>query len=336
MKTRSERAERASTRERLQDGEPPRRHFAPNKSPPLLLIGLLVAVCVRPAEGGGGGQTNSLLASSATQYPSLQRCSNGAPLQWRPYLDAASKAHLAPGVVLASLQHLNLAPIQLAGGLAHQQQLAHQQLVYHPQNINNVGVTIEATFVVASVLKKSAQMGQLKPLQTVKLLYKVSASLSTTSALMTLANSNSQPSSGSNSSDSAGGEQNSILNQSQPPVQLKQQLMQRPRASEPAPCAFELSEHDLVRKVDKIFKLNQNYVLFLDQTAGAALAPQRPAAGHQQAHRASQGRQQVAAGGHQPAVSLHPFASHEPLSNETSRALAKILCKGCGKFQWAR
>lgn len=266
---------------------------------------LLINTCCLAAPSSGG-QQNAVI-QPASFYPLghvQQRCPNGAPVQWRPYLDAASKAHLAPVVAVAALKHLNLTPIQLSVGgdsILTGPQQQQQPIAFHAQNVNNVGVNIEATFAILSVLKRGLPMS-LNASQSIKLFYKVSASLSTTSALMTLANSQGgQDASGSRPSQAPASAHNQ---------HLFRQLMQRQRA----PCALELSEHELVRKAGKIFKLNRNYVLFLDQ------APSQPMRGGGLAR------------GQPDVVGPHPFATHELMTNQTSRALRKILCKNCGKF----
>jgi len=289
-------------------------------------------------------QAGVLMANSAvlaTQYPAIQRCSGGPPLQWRPHLDVTSKAHLAPIVALATLKHLNLTPIQLTGNaILSQHQHQQQQLVYHPQNVNNVGVNIEATFSIATILKRSVPI-DLNAKQNLKLFYRVSASLSTTSALMTLANSN--PTSQFSSNHANSSEQTSTS--SSGPAQVRQLMQASPRNLEmsQASCALDLSEQELVQKANKIFKLNQSYILFLDQPAATMNLNLNLNHHHHQQQQQQQPmqklqflnrrQQQVGAvnrfGGE---LSLHPFASHELLTNQTSRALRKILCKSCGKF----
>lgn len=326
-------------------------------------------------------QTNSIL--STFQYPVIERCTNGAPLQWRPHLDAASKAHLAPVVALGTLRHMNLTPIQLqshhSGYNSRQQQ---QALMYHLQSVNNVGVTIEATFSVTNILKRPATMLNLKPLQDVRLIYHISAPLSTTSALMTLANSGNTSTSdsastgtgtgtgtGTSGRHSASGPQTSGSSA----FQIRGQMLQPNRFTRlggdslsPSPCTLELSEQEFTKKVNKLFKLNQNYIIFLDQSqsqtqalgssrisAPRVLGPnahyyhrvaqssqQYPQVVNQRYHNHHSGQQQQQQSTHPqyveaPALqlaSLQPFASHEPLTNQTSRSVSKILCKNCGKY----
>lgn len=348
-------------------------------------------------------QTNQYTAASAgatttttlNSQHQLQKCSNGPPLQWRPYLDAASKAHLAPIVVLGLLQDLNLTPIELttptnqfqASLLPLNQQQRQQQLAYHPQNINNIGVNIEATFIVTKVLKKSLQTTNLRVAPTIKLIYKVSASLSTTKDLMALINHNNENSTTTTTdlSSNNNNEQQSttatsqslLLNNNHLSSNLNQLATQRSQQmAAAATCSLDLSEHELVKKGGKIFKLNQNYVLFLDQDSKfnqqqqqhqqhyhrqtlsphSMLEVQRAAAfsgdtirnggNYQLQHLNAAYRNHLQVGAASPYltttattihdVSLHPFATHELLTNQTSRALRKILCKDCGKFQWAR
>lgn len=268
------------------------------------------------------GVQNSVLQSGPQFHLGAvqQKCLGGAPVQWRPYLDVASKAHLAPVVAIGSLRHLSLTPIPLSSNLGEslssssiQQQ---QPIAFHAQNINNVGINIEATFSIVNVLKRTIPMN-LNASQTIKLFYKVSASLSTTSALMTLANSNAA-------------EQNPTAQSSRvllPPTgsgisqqHSLRQLVRRERAL----CALDLSEHELEQKASKIFKLNKNYILFLDQVSSAPHASWRSQSGL---------KPQGAAGLDGVMSQPHPFASHELLTNQTSRALRKILCKNCGKLQ---
>lgn len=247
--------------------------------------------------------TNSIL--STFQYPSLERCTSGAPPQWRKHLDPASKAHLAPVVALGTLRHLNLTPIQL------QSRLPQQTLVYHLQNIHNAGVTIEATFTVSNILKKPTSMNNLKPIQDVRLFYHVSASLSTISASITKAN----------SGNSTGSLRGSSALQIRGQVMHPSRLMRLNGDSSVAPCALELSENELVKRVNKLFKLNQTYIIFLDQYRA-----QHP---YQTNPLSPQKADPLAL----DLGSLHPFASHELLTNQTSRSVSRILCKDCGKYR---
>lgn len=269
-----------------------------------------------------------------TQYPSVQRCSSGAPLQWRPYLDAASKAYLAPVVVLGTLKQLNLTPIQLTQQTRQQQHQSQQQIAYHPQNINNAGVNIEATFAVSAILKKRLEPPMaIKLMQTIKLIYKVSASLSTTHALMKLANSNLLNSS-SNSSNSNEANSNLFpLNQSQ--HQSREAQIKMPT------CALDLSEHELVKKAGKIFKMNKRYVIFLEQSSLLSQRhfQQAPSTQlnfnlNQYQNNQNKKQQQVGAVNSFSLTNdlfLHPFATHELLTNRTSRAISKILGQSSGK-----
>lgn len=264
---------------------------------------------------------NSVIQSSAQLHSGAvqQRCPGGAPVQWRPYLDAASKAHLAPVVAIGSLRHLNLTPIPLLGNLGEplaSSSIQQHPIAFHAQNVNNVGVNIEATFTIVNVLKRTNPTS-LNASQTIKLFYKVSASLSTTSALMTLANSNAaeqnltQPARGLAPGAGSG--------QAQHQASFRQ-LMRRQRA----PCALELSEQELEQKAGKIFKLNKNYILFLDQAGLGA---------HKAGSRAQQASSRAAGASTEPSTSsVYPFASHELLTNQTSRVLRRILCKNCGKL----
>lgn len=329
-------------------------------------------------------QTNQYTTTTTTlnSQHQLQKCSNGPPLQWRSHLDAASKAHLAPIVVLGLLYDLNLNPIELTTPTNQfqasllqplNQQQRQQQLAYHPQNINNIGVNIEATFIVTKILKKSLQTN-LKITQTIKLIYKVSASLSTTKDLMTLINHNNENSIKNSTTDeqqAAITSQSLLLSNNNNHLSYLNQLANQRSQQMAATCSLDLSEHELVKKGEKIFKLNQNYVLFLDQQQNSLLnhhqlqqhyhrqtqphsmlEVQRAAAfsggdnrngGNYQLQHLNTAFKNLQVGAASPYlvtttldVSLHPFATHELLTNQTSRALRKILCKNCGKFQWAR
>lgn len=278
------------------------------------------------------------------QQPS-ERCTNGPPLQWRPHLDVAGKAHLAPIVALGSLEKIRIVPIQLGNS-----QIALSNLQQH---VNNVGVNIEATFRVANILKKRVQTS-LNLRQTIKLVYRVSASLSTTSALSSLI------SNAGNSSNQLGSEQqvsNSVEYQHRKELQ---QLLARQQAAANQPevaCALELSENELVKKAERMFKINQNYILFLDQRTASVQAPVGPGQQPQRfsmsptSYNANKQQQVGAASLHvsnlatirptqwaqQPAELQqqtfwpHPFATHEPLTNQTGRTLRKILYKKWGK-----
>lgn len=293
--------------------------------------------------------TNSIL--STFQYPSLERCTSGAPPQWRKHLDAASKAHLAPVVALGTLRHLNLTPIQLQSHQgSYSSRLPQQVLVYHLQNIHNAGVTIEATFTVSNIFKKPATMNNLKPMQDVRLFYHVGASLSTTSKLITLAN----------SGNSTGSLRGSSALQVRGQLMHPSRLMRLNGDSSLAPCALELSENELVKRVNKLFKLDQNYIIFLDQYQASqipnqlAISRSNPSS-HSFHHKLPQAPPIQP---YQPGLyraqhpyqtnplspqkadplaldlgSLHPFASHELLTNQTSRSVSRILCKDCGKYR---
>lgn len=283
--------------------------------------------------GAQAGPVWSASAGSSHQQLGGQRCSSGPPLQWRPHLDAASKAHLAPVVALGTLLRVQTAPIQLNGGAAQttmQQPLS--SLAYHPQNINNVGFYIEATFSIKNLIKRTGgQTNHLRANQTVKLFYKISASLATTNTLMNVVNSNrlNQRSVGGHPELQTAGAASNALQQ---PFNLGPHVRQLTQARQPqVPCAYELSEQDM-RKASKMFQNGDNYILFLDQSSHAAPHSQpalvnanrfQQQVGATQAHLQQDG-----------SSSMQPFAPHEPLSNETSRAIRKILCKSCGKFQW--
>lgn len=315
-----------------------------------LIAGLLSCALIGLESGASQSGANSL--HFKVQYPTFQRCSGGAPLHWRPHLDAASKAYLAPIVAVASLKHLNLTPIQLTGTSGSQVQNARQaQLVYHPQNVNNEGVNIEATFVILRVLKQSSPV-RLEEAQKLKLLYRVSASLSTTTAIMTLANGDIIAANSNNTSEqqvATSGEfmshLNSIQNQRQTLNQSKSQKQRTTEQPLAGVCPLDLSEHELAKKVNKIFKMNQNYVLFLEQAfATNQRQQQQQHQQHQQQQqnqqqqlRQRQSAQQVAQIKSHPLwdAPLHPFATHELLTNQTYRALREIIIKGRGKFQWA-
>lgn len=297
----------------------------------MFVLSLSVSCCIWQLITGVGAQAGPVWSVSAG---SSQRCSSGPPLQWRPHLDAPSKAHLAPAVALGTLLRVQTAPIQLNGGAA---QTAMQQplssLAYHPQNINNVGFYIEATFLIKNLIKRTGgQPSHLRANQTVKLFYKISASLATTNTLMNLVNSNRL----NQRSVSVGGHSELAgSNALQQPFGFGPHVRQLTQARQPqVPCAYELSEQDM-RKASKMFQNGESYILFLDQSSPGA-APSQPAlvnanrlqqqVGAMQAH-----LHQLSA---QEGSAVQPFAPHEPLSNETSRAIRKILCKSCGKFQW--
>lgn len=248
------------------------------------------------------------------------RCKIGAPLQWRPYLDASSKAYLAPVVALATLKHFNLTPIQLAGS-ASSRASSRESVLFHAQNVNNVGVLIRATFQVQGVLRRT-RLVDLQAGRTIELLYKVDASLSTTSAIFALANSE-------QSSAAASKHQNQTsqpkTHQEPPsgssfarfyPQQYIQPLLDVDQ------CALELSENELVKRGGRLFKANQDYVLFLEQTLRRRAINKHQAYAHQP----------QAVGGNEP-LAWHPFAAHEPVTNHTSRAIKKSLCRNCGKYR---
>lgn len=352
-----------------------------------LVLGLSVSCCIwlqllLITNGGGGGvaaaataQPNSVWPSQVPTHHSLsgsvavnsQRCSSGPPLQWRPHLDAPSKAYLAPVVALGTLIKVQIVPIGLNGAATKatlQQQLS---LAYHPQNINNVGFYIEATFLIKNLIKKAShQTTNITTNQIVKLHYKISASLATTNALMTLVNSNrlNQRTAGFGSPDLQVMGGVNLLDQpmfnvgsgSQQQQQLLRQQLQQLRQVQvhAPPCAYELSEQDM-RKANKMFQNQQNYILFLDQstqitTMGAipavnnnALSQQaiinsnwhKPQANGPQVHLYHPQSNHLSKAATTPRhdLSVQPFAPHEPVSNQTSRAIRKILFKDCGKFQ---
>lgn len=263
--------------------------------------------------------TNSVLVS---QYQVGSRCPPGPPLQWRPHLDAAGKAYLSPIVALATLQSVNLSPspVTVNSGLSHhQQQQQHQQLhqyqqqqqqqqlhssAYHPQNINNAGMNIETTFQITKVLKNPNKTS-LEPKQIVKLFYKISPWLSSNMDLMSSLNVTSRVAGSTSVIES-----------------ISSNFEQKRRRAEAVNCALELSEHELLRKANKIFIHNQKYILYLDQNSARVSEPSLA--------RASQYRPPTGA------TYLNPFASHEMLTNQTVLALSRTLCSNCGKFQWAR
>ena len=246
-----------------------------------------------------------------------ERCrSSGPPPQWRPHLDAASKAYLAPAIAIATLKQCNFAPIQLGGRTSAQ--AAEQPLAFHAQNINNNGVNIEVTFKVHQQIKAADKSLVLLRNSTIKLVYRVSASLSTTSDIIALAN--------SVSASQVSGQQQAL--KLLPAETLHSaggrapQLAQRASSGEnqlAAGCALELSESELVKKGGKLFKLGQDYVVFLDR--------QQPLG------RLAQSSQRQQAVGRQFAqLQPHAFATHEPLSNQTGRSINRTLCRNCGKL----
>lgn len=332
----------------------------------------------------GATSINSVLATSSSSHLSApaHQCPSGAPPQWRHHMDIASKAHLAPLVALGSLRHLRLTPIQLhhgavaaaaavAGG-QHQQALRHhapQQvqsaestLAQHAQNVNNEGVIIEATFQIIKVIKRAqASPSVVRPMEELRLAYKVSASLSTNATLLSAATAPAALYSArmSHASDAAAATRRQVQ---APRAQLRTLTSafeaQQDHVNE---CALELSELELERQVSKIFKLNQTYVLFLDvfarapqQAAYIPLQPLQLSPSQQQRHNSyaapnqQQQHQLLLPQLHQRRVvsaqlapialvptaapvqwSVHAFATHEPLTNGTSRALKRVLC--CGK-----
>lgn len=288
-----------------------------------------------------------------------ERCKIGAPLQWRPYLDASSKAYLAPAVALASLEHFALAPIQLASSAsssslsspssssslssltgrplkslqlaaaaaANLRQLQPQaSLVQHAQSVNNEGVLIEATFKVRTVLRRPARSGlpfqipgpvdQLRPGRLISLHYRVSPSLATSGDILALASSSleqqvnqSRPFNGGFRRQTGGGE-----------------------------CALELSENELTKKGADLFKVGRDYVLFVEPApistaaSGINLARKLPNTNsrHQQHQQQHVGTFITNLMDHQD--QWHAFATHEPVSNQTSRSVNRVLCKNCGKY----
>jgi hypothetical protein len=227
-----------------------------------------------------------------------ERCKTGAPLQWRPYLDATSKAYLAPVVALASLERFTLSPIQLAGPRSPKTPASDPRLhplqaslVQHAQSVNNAGVLIEATFQVRKVLRRPLRGADLGPGRLVSLLYKVSASLATTSDMIALANSMEQ------------------ANQSR----VHREATRQPTGGE---CPLELTEKELSKRGGDLFKMGRDYVLFVEPTLSGL---RRLTSARQQ-----QQQQQVEQW-------WHAFASHEPVTNQTTRSVNRVLCKNCGK-----
>lgn len=314
------------------------RNLSQQPSSRLLLLLLIGVVAASPADCVDGGQ---LRAAYSYQFPvggvppamhQHQQCPSGAPLQWRPYLDASSKAYLAPAVVIATLKEFSLSPIQLNSPLQnyhhhqqqqqHQQQHQQQQTTYHPQDINNAGVNIYATFNRLSVHK--SRLANIS--STIRLVYRVSASLSTTTDLMQLAKSNTLSPASSLIQTPTTNSATIVQNR------FGQRLQLQAVGGKLAPsavdvtladqqqhvCALELGEQELEKKVNKLFKKNQNYILFLDQKQHQQ---QQSSSAHQYHYQQQQQQQSF----------YYPFATHEPLNNQTSRALRRILCKKCGK-----
>jgi hypothetical protein len=258
----------------------------------------------------------------------------GAPIQWRPYLDASSKAYLAPVVALAVLERYTLAPIQLQAGsvrsvkgpggqsvMVAAGELRSQQptLTQHAQSVNNEGLLIEATFQLRTVLRRPAKSAaDLQPGRLLSLSYKVSASLATTSELvMALANQQQQ--------------QPEQANQTTATKQQQQQQPAWPRLAPARPvsarCALELTEAELTKKGGDLFKVGRDYVLFVEPAASVpSMRKPYPAA----ASTSKQQQQQVASLPHEQR--WLPFASHEPVSNQTSRSVNRVLCKNCGEY----
>lgn len=244
-----------------------------------------------------------------------EKCRLGAPIQWRQHLDASSKAYLSPIVVWATLKNVSTVPIQLIGHNQHVLSGPASSLQFHAQNVNSDGIHIEATFQLVQVIKKprSVQVASLRRAQTIKLLYKVSASLSTTNLIMTLANNHNQSSP----------RQINVINHHLSGQQANPL------------CALELSESELIKMGSKLFKINQDYVLFLDQqpalttTSLTPLAKQRKFALNKQQSQQQQQHQQVSL---DQEGQLNSFALHEAVNNQTSRAIHRVLnCKTCGK-----
>lgn len=263
----------------------------------------------------------------------VDNCPNGPPLQWRPHLDASSKALLAPIVVIGSLKNITFNDIQLTSSSGSSAS-SRQQIP--AQSVNNLGTNIEALFSIIQVLKRPSLIGiPLKANNQIKLVYRVSPSLSTTNALQSLIETfANQTGSSSEPTQQLNSQQikfSSRFHSTRLPAQEHQQQSM-------APCALELSEQELVKKANKLFKLNQRYVLYLNQQqSGEQRQVASPAA-----LKRPPGRQSI----HQPASwpvqspepnqiinnnYPYPFATHEQLTNKTSKALFKILCRNCGK-----
>lgn len=369
--------------------------------------------------GPAASVRNQMQSLASFSLPALERCPSGAPAQWRPHLDAASKAHLAPIVALASLRQLQL----LGSGSAHNELLFYQL----QNNINNPGLTIEATFSITSILKRpqappfaraAPQPGQPKMPPEVRLYYHVVGpnSMASLHSLLQLANqTSSSPASKSNGASGRGqlgqlraktgyGSQARTVNRSLAKA-IGDQL-----ASGVLSCALELSDNELNKKLARLFKLDQNYILYLDQyqSPTAATSSSYIAHSHSQAKKAahtnehqpansnsqhrptvirrtrannhdraaapsprhsmiSNASQQSPMGAEPrqaagqsleinppeapsplgstaakllanlneqaltPAAWFYPFATHEPLNNQSSKSVSKILCKNCGK-----
>lgn len=298
----------------------------------------------------GGPLYSTGLPPSTNNGHLLDRCPSGAPPQWRPFLDAPSKAHLAPCVVFATLRQINITTIQLASMAGGPSSAAHLRQApantFNPQNVNQVGVNIETTFEISRVLKNSIRQLSLRMSQTVRLMFRVSGSLATTNALMNLTDASANNNHNNNNFATISPQQAQYASEWMTPVA-------------PAPsCAFELANEEELfgaRKSDSpsLFRTGKEYVLFLDQSTTSGSGMQSPVAGvrnqwqyelaapsRSSRHQRQQQQMDLQQSSRhltqqQLSSSVHAFVAHEPLSTATSRAIYKILCKGCGKFRIA-
>lgn len=187
--------------------------------------------------------TSNIIKINCHSSQMARSCPVGAPVQWRPYLDAPSKAYLSPAIVIGQLREVKLRS--------------------HPNDINSAGILFEASFVLSKILKSPLRI-DLRPEETIRLLYRTSSS---NPMMVTIAH------------------ESTLL--ANPIISANYRSL----ITKTSDCAFDLQDFDSLK-----FKLNKNYVLFLDQYE------------HSQFPK-----------------SLYPFALHERLTNQTSRALRRIL-----------
>lgn len=275
-------------------------------------------------------------------------CPSGPPPQWRPHLDMSSKAHLAPVIVIGKLEHLNMQSVSvhqsgsssiLSSSLVHLQPATADAAI---NSINNNGFHIEASFKVLHVIKNSlANDNSAKLLATsngfvstnpgyektlavndsLMLAYKVSESLSTTNTLMTLAHSN----------DTCAEKQQDQSNYPLPAVNQKwhygatNSYASASYKSQVASrnCALELGEKEFVRRATQLFCLNQEYILFLSASSSSLSSSSLSGNSLQWASISAGLLNQPTI----PSTIWHAYATHEPVTNASKKALVFGLSK---------
>lgn len=331
-----------------------------------------------------------------TTYPALERCPNGTPFQWRSHMDAPSKAHLAPIVALGYLRHFNLKPIQMvqqnnaASLTAHKEaaQQQQQQILQQAslqttttgqpnqalhqllQNVNNVGIIIEATFVMTSILKRPAftttnlninsqqanklaqqtsstttTTSRLPPVPSeVRLQYHLTSSVQAAASALLMQFANQTSATATTTTTTADSRSTTRALNNNLDFVMSDQLQ-----SDQA-CSLELNGINSELELTRLFRLHQNYILYLDQSVGPKASVNRinsslgATSSMQSKYTAraaayNQPQQDVSMAAHVHSYSglasskfgLFPFAAHELLDKQTSKSVSKILCKNCGK-----